>query len=101
MLPEYNLINQNVAEEIRSTVDSDCVLSNAEDLELYAKDTSELLRIREMVVQPDTTAKIAQLIKLANHHRFPGTPSGTGRGLVGGALAAHGGVVSKFHRIRP
>jgi D-lactate dehydrogenase (cytochrome) len=103
MLPTYNPINKTVAEEIRSAVGDDCVLCDAEHIEICAKDTSDIVRIPEMVVQPDTTGKIAQLVKLANRHRFPVTPRGAGTGLVGGALAAHGGVVislAAMNRIR-
>ncbi len=103
MLPEYKPISDTVAAEIRSAVGADGVLFDAETLRICAKDTSELVHVPEMVVQPDTPEKVVRLLLLANRYHFPVTPRGAGTGLVGGALAAHGGVVcslAAMNRIR-
>ncbi len=103
MLPEYKPIIDTVAADIRAAVGPDCVLCDAENLEICATDTSDLVRLPEMVVQPDTASKVARLLQLANRYRFPVTPRGAGTGLAGGAIAAHGGVVlslAAMNRIR-
>ena len=56
-----------------------------------------------MVVQPDSPGKVVRLLLLANRYHFPDTPRGADIGLVGGALAAHSGVVcslAAMNRIR-
>ena len=103
MIPEFHPITGTVAEEIRSAVGPGSVLSDKDSLEICAKDTSDIVRVPEMVVQPDTVGKVVRLLQLANRHRFAVTPRGAGTGLAGGAVAVHGGVVlslAAMNRIR-
>ena len=93
MTPLYEPISEQTVEEIRRAVGPECLLREKETMETCARDTSDLVRMPEMVVQPETADQIARLLQLANRYRFPVTPRGAGTGLVGGALAAHGGVV--------
>ena len=47
----------------------------------------------EVVVEAATTEEVSMVMKLCNEARVPVTPRGAGTGLVGGAVAIHGGVV--------
>jgi glycolate oxidase len=64
-------------------------------LEDYSRDESPL----PVVVPPDcavrcaSTAEVAAVLRLCAEHKVPVTPRGAGSGMVGGALAIHGGVV--------
>jgi FAD/FMN-containing dehydrogenase len=63
MIPEFHPITGTVAEEIRSAVGPGSVLSDKDSLETCAKDTSDIARMPELVVQPDTVGKVARLLQ--------------------------------------
>lgn len=54
----------------------------------------------EAVVWPETVQDVAALLRLANEHGLPVVPFGAGSGVVGGAVAARGGVVCDLKRMR-
>ncbi|HYN88623.1 MAG TPA: FAD-linked oxidase C-terminal domain-containing protein [Ardenticatenaceae bacterium] len=76
------------------------VLHRPEDVLLYEYDGS-LDRARpDFVVFPRTTAQVAGIVRLANHHRIPFMPRGAGTGLSGGVVPVEGGIVVAFTRMR-
>ncbi|WP_461680538.1 FAD-binding oxidoreductase [Solidesulfovibrio sp.] len=67
-----------------------------------ATDDSGLVLPPDAVFFPQNAGEISRLLVLAGRHGFPVTPRGAGTGLVGGCLAASGGVVvdtTAMHRI--
>lgn len=74
-----------------------------EKLTEASSDETEALSFKpEVVVVPQTTAGVSELLKYCNELSIPVTPRGAGTGLSGGALAVHGGVVldmSAFNKI--
>lgn len=55
-----------------------------------------------VVVEAKTTEEVAAVMRLCNEARVPVVPRGAGTGLVGGAVATHGGVMlstAKMNRI--
>jgi len=72
-----------------------------DELENYARD--EMLRampfIPEVVVKPDNSSSVADILKLANQKVIPVTPRGGGTGLCGGATPIYGGVVLSLERM--
>lgn len=65
-----------------------------------ATDDSGLSLPPEAVFFPKDAGEISRLMQLAGRHGFPVTPRGAGTGLVGGCLAASGGVVVDLTRLR-
>ena len=53
----------------------------------------------EVVVWPETTEEVSDLMKLCTAHRVPVTPWGAGTSLEGHALAVQGGVTVDFARM--
>jgi glycolate oxidase len=71
-----------------------------EDLLLYEYDGSvEKGRPDLVVVFPESTAEVSELVKLAARHNLPIVGRGAGTGLSGGALARSGGVMLAFPRM--
>ena len=58
-----------------------------DEMPIYGKATPEA------VVEANSTEEIAAVMKFCNEHHIPVTPRGAGTGLVGGAVAIHGGVL--------
>jgi glycolate oxidase len=87
--------------ELIGIVSKDNILTASEDLESFAKDeTPDLYYKPEAVVRPSSTGQINEIIKLANHEKFPVVPRGGGTGLTGGALALHGGIIITFEHMK-
>jgi glycolate oxidase len=74
-----------------------------DDLKTYGSDETEDLNFPpDVVVKPQTTEQVAELLKHCNARCLPVTPRGGGTGLSGGALPVLGGVclsLEKMNRI--
>lgn len=71
-------------------------------LKRYHRDMVADTRIHRQpraVVFPRTTAEVQSLVRLAVRHSVPITPRGGGSGLVGGAVAAPGGIVCSLEQM--
>lgn len=62
-------------------------------LDAAATDDSAIVAKPAAVFFPKSAEEITRLMRLAGRHGFPVTPRGAGTGLVGGCVAARGGVV--------
>lgn len=67
----------------------------AYDCDAYTVDRSR----PDVVVLPETTEEVAQIVRWCNQHGVPFVARGAGTGLSGGALAAMGGVVISTKRM--
>jgi len=76
---------------------------DAENLEKYSHDETEDISILpDIVLKPETTQEISEILKYCNEHSIPVTPSGARTGLSGGAIPVNGGValsMEKFNKI--
>ncbi|HYG03822.1 MAG TPA: FAD-linked oxidase C-terminal domain-containing protein [Chryseosolibacter sp.] len=70
---------------------------------IYSHDeTEDYSFLPDVVLKPDTTEQISQIMRICNQHQIPVTPRGGGTGLSGGALPVFKGVVismERFNRI--
>ena len=93
-------ITPEILEQIKLIVGAEYVFTDAESFEKYGKDHTERLHYNpSVVVKPRKPEEISALMKLANAHLIPVTPSGAGTGLSGGALPHLRGLVIAMERI--
>ncbi len=59
----------------------------------------DVFRRPELLVFPHSTAEVSKVMKYAFDHNIPVTPRGQGTGLVGGAVALHGGILLDLARM--
>lgn len=99
----FNTINEVLLVQIKTIVGENAVFTDQSDLENYSHDETEDLHFYpQVVVKPQTSAQISELMKLANQYCIPVTPRGGGTGLSGGALPVCGGLLiamEKFNQI--
>jgi len=88
-----------VLNRLRDIVGHTHVLTALEDRVPYGYDASKLCAPPHAVVFPADAAQIADILRLANRHRFPVYPRGAGSGMVGGAVPDRGGVVLSLARL--
>lgn len=85
--------------EIAAIVGSNNALSKPEELYCYSYDASKLKGSPGCVAFPANVEETAELVKLANKHRFPIFPRGAGSGMVGAAIPRSGGLVIALTRL--
>ncbi len=100
----YNKITPEIISEIESIIGAHNVSAEAEKLESYSHDEVPANAYgREyrasLLVFPESTAHVSEIMKIASRERIPVTPRGAGTGLSGGALPVHGGIVMSFEKM--
>lgn len=90
----YQVLTPQLVEQL-AEIAPGRVFTGADINEDYSHDEMPIYgkAVPEVVVEALTTEEIAAVMKLCNENRIPVTPRGAGTGLVGGAVAIHGGVL--------
>lgn len=94
-----NLTRQHL-ELFKEICGSGNVITEEEEMSLYAHDETESLYfLPSVVLKPRTAAEISEVFKICNKDLIPVTPRGAGTGLSGGALPHLGGVLISTERM--
>jgi glycolate oxidase len=91
--------HSRVSKDLRKIVGAEAVLDSAEDLMLYEYDAGLSTGKPELVVFPETTEQVSQIVRAAGKHGVPIVPRGAGTGLSGGSIPRAGGIVLVFSRM--
>src|SRR5258705_6332354 len=93
-----------LADRLREIIPADRVIDDPATLLPYAYDASfwslRQQRVPDVVVVPRSTAEVQSVVRLADATGTPVVPRGAGTGQTGGAVAARGGIVISFARMR-
>jgi glycolate oxidase len=92
----YKKVERGMLGRLESIVGPANVLIDPERLASYSRDESpvrSIAHLPEAVVRPQTTAQVAEIMRLASAERVPVTPRGGGTGLSGGCVPHLGGLV--------
>jgi len=94
-----NVSPQEIVKFLTGIVGKDNVLHESYDLTAYSRDRYPILTHPKLgvkpiaVVRPATIDEIRKIVLLANKHRIPLTPRGSGTNYAGSAVPVKGGVV--------
>ncbi len=103
MAANYHKITPNDLEIFKNTVGETAVLVDQASLEKYGHDeTEDLVFTPEVVIKPNNTKEVAQILAHCHQYKIPVTPQGARTGLSGGALPLFGGIalsMERFNRI--
>src|SRR5687767_915685 len=95
---------RTLADRLREVLPGDRVIDDPATLLPYAYDASfwslRQQRMPDVVVVPVSTAEVAAVVRFADGTATPVVARGAGTGQTGGAIAARGGVVISFARMR-
>ena len=93
-----------LAERLRAFLPADAVIDDPATLLPYAYDASfwslRQRRLPDVVVVPRTTDHVRRVVSFASETGTPVVARGAGTGQTGGAVAAQGGIVISFARMR-
>lgn len=98
-----------LARDLRAVVGADQVSTDPADLSQQAADWSwmaQFLRSRDLplptadvVVRPDSTQAVEDIVRIASEYRTPVVPRGGGSGTQGGTFALYGGIAVDLTRM--
>lgn len=93
------MISITFIEELKKSFHPDSIILHHDELKLYASDGLQLnATIPGLVILPETTEQVIQIIKLCNVFKIPFTARGAGTGLSGGAVS-DGGVIIQLSKM--
>jgi glycolate oxidase len=94
------MINTTAINKLIDLLGQQNVLHEKEDLLTFGYDaTPEIQHLPDVVVFPTEAEQVVELVKFANSEGLPIVPRGSGTGLSGGSVAAHGGMVLCLTRL--
>jgi len=100
---EYQPVTPLIVAQLRAIAGEQHVIyDDPTRMQDYAHDEVagvEHAHMPEVVVKPDTSAQIADIMRLANRERIPVTPRGAGSGLSCGAVPVYGGILLSLERM--
>ena len=80
---------EDLISRLEDILPDECILRRPGSLVETATDATDLrMELPLLVVEPDSTEQVAELVKLANELKFALIPRGGGSGLTGGAVPA-------------
>src|SRR5438094_7164743 len=93
-----------LADRLREIIPAEAVIDDPATLLPYAYDASfwslRQQRLPDVVVVPRTTEDVQRVVRFADETNTPVIARGAGTGQTGGAVAAQGGIVISFARMR-
>lgn len=93
-------MKKEVINRLRQILGAPGVTDDETDLLVYECDALTLFKNKpDVVVFPQTTEQVAQIVRVANEFRIPFVPRGAGTGLSGGAVAMEGGIIIELQRM--
>lgn len=78
------------------------ILSSVEECYVYSQDGTNDIKsdiLPDVVVFPETTDEIQEIMKFANSHKIPVIARGAGTNLVGACIPKKGGIVINFTKM--
>ena len=96
-----NKIDSKLISRLTEIVGEGYVLNQPEDLLVYECDAETLDIARpDLVVLPETTEEVSQIMRIARENGLPVSPRGAGTGLSGGATTVAGGISMPLTRMK-
>lgn len=87
------MVDQTLLKEFRNIVGNKHVLTEPEDLVAYSYDGTFAERRPDVVVRPDSTEQVSQVMQVAWREEIPVVPRGMASGLAAASIPMSGGMV--------
>jgi len=86
-------MNPVIINQLEKIVSPSGILTTIEDRAVYSYDSTFLEGMPQVVVLPQSTGQVAEIVKIAARERIPIITRGMGSGLAGGSVPVQGGIV--------
>ncbi len=101
-------MNKNVdIDKLKDIVGENNVRDNIADLYVYSSDASVHSKLPDVVVRPESTKQVQEIMRYANKNKIPVVTRGAGSGMSGQTVPLDGGIIldikkmDKIIEIRP
>ena len=94
--------DENIIDKLEKIVGRDNIISDIEGVYLYAFDCAHIPFSKEkptIVVFPQNTLQVSEILKLANKYRIPVIERGAGTNHAGGCAPVKGGIILHFSKM--
>jgi len=96
----YSVVTPEIVDKLGSIVGVENISLDTKQIEKHSVDESPLHPHRpELIIMPESTDQVSQIMKLANKLRIPVTPQGSRTGLSGGSHPISGGIALSMERM--
>ncbi|MFX1329272.1 MAG: FAD-linked oxidase C-terminal domain-containing protein [Promethearchaeota archaeon] len=101
MDPNYNKISEDLANDFKEIVGEKFFYDNYEIRYSYAFGCSIFNQkwVPDLILIPQNTKQISEILKLANKNKIPVTPRGSGTSLSSGSLSPYGGIILDLNKM--
>ena len=100
MNTSYHTFNAEDLAALRNICGEERVIPREEIGEDYSHDElSGIRKFPDALVRATSAREVSEIMKYASSRHIPVTPRGAGTGLVGGAVAIHGGIMIDLSRM--
>ena len=99
----YNKISDDMIKRLAGIAGEKNVIREADRMLDFTHDEfplSDIAHDPEVVVKPESTEQVAEIMKLADAGNIPVTPRGGATGLCGGCVPSFGGIVMSFENMK-
>lgn len=99
---EYKKFDNEITNEIEKIVGKKNVISDLEGVYAYSFDCAHVPFSKEyprIVIFPQNTLQVSEILKLANKYRIPVIPRGAGSNHAGGCAPVKGGIILHFSQM--
>jgi glycolate oxidase len=93
------MLDPKTIAELKSIVGEQYVLTTPEDLVAYSYDATFTSAKPDVVLLPDSTHQVSEVLKVANREVIPVVTRGMGSGLAAGSIPFSGGIVLALTRM--
>ncbi len=93
------MIEPRIIKELQNLVGKQHVLTSPEDLVAYSYDGTFAERRPDVVVSPNSTEQVSQIMGLAYREEIPVVPRGMASGLAAASVPINGGIVLNLCRM--
>lgn len=101
-MARYNKVSEELLQELKNVLGEKGLTVDPEKLDTFKTDEEGnpfWFRTPEVVVYPETTEQVAEVVKLANKYLVSITPRSAGSGVSCGAIPYYNGIVMELERM--
>jgi glycolate oxidase len=91
--------SQALTISLATLIGAEKISISTESIQTHASDKWSASHPPDVVVFPESTADVSQILAFANERKIPVTTRGAGYGYVGGCVPVHGGIVLSTARM--
>ena len=98
----YKKVTKEIISKLEKIVGRENLILDPEKMADYSHDEfwlAEIAHMPEVVVKPQSTEEVSDILRLADRERIPVTPRGGATGLCGGCVPSFGGIVLSLEKM--